>query len=298
MLTDITRELYADNPTETIYHYTSFKGVLGIVNDRAIWAGDIRYMNDASELKHCVDLIKHAIADRLKSSPLSAPILQAFIVWLSQRMTNGHMLFGISFRANGNLLSQWRGYSEPGKGVSLGFDSQFIKQCAKDQGFQIGRCIYHPLEQQRIIEQILDEVIRLIEQQKIKPLERSTMLEDGFDGGLPTYNFDIIETDLLQIAAVIKHPSFQEEDEWRLVSPVITDHCHSAVKFREGASMLVPYLEFGLQTPTLPMEISQVFLGPTPNASLSMNSLKLFLSKQALLPENGLHDCQIPFRQC
>ena len=39
------------------------------------------------------------------------------------------VLFGASFRANGNLLSQWRGYAVHGKGVSIGFNPREIVRC-------------------------------------------------------------------------------------------------------------------------------------------------------------------------
>lgn len=110
--------------------------------------------------------------------------------------------------------------------------------------------------------------------------------------------FELVESDLLRIAALLKHPSFQEEEEWRIVSPVITDYLRSPVLFREDASMLVPYFEFKLTAgsgESVPLE--HLFLGPTLNINLSMDSLKLYLAKQGINPRQGISYCQIPYRQ-
>ena len=47
MIKNITEKLYSDTPTETIYHYTNFPGLIGIVEKRVLWASDILYMNDS-----------------------------------------------------------------------------------------------------------------------------------------------------------------------------------------------------------------------------------------------------------
>jgi len=40
-------------------------------------------------------------------------------------------VIAVSFRANGNLLSQWRSYSALGKGVSIGFDPDTLSATLK-----------------------------------------------------------------------------------------------------------------------------------------------------------------------
>ena len=129
MIQDITSRLYSDIPQERLYHYTNFTGLLGIVDRHALWASDIRCMNDSAELKHAADLIRTEITRRIGSGHAKPDLLNQFLDWVTHRITNGHMLFAASFRANGNLLSQWRGYSRLGKGVSLGFDPNYILTC-------------------------------------------------------------------------------------------------------------------------------------------------------------------------
>lgn len=290
---NITLKLYSDNPQETLYHYTSFKGLLGIVDSGVLWASDVRYMNDSAEMKHTADLIRADIVSRIAGGHNNPKLLNQFLDWVSYRITNGHMLFGASFRSNGNLLSQWRSYSSLGKGVSLGFKPTQILQCAKSQSFQVGKCIYESIDQLNLIKEVVDSIETLA-------MELGENLDQSKRQASQSYYdiFEQIESDLLRIAVLLKHPSFQEEAEWRIVSPVITDYMTSPVLFREGTSMLVPYFEFKLApSQNEPIDLEHIFLGPTPNISLSMNSLALYLSKKGIRPREGISYCQIPYRQ-
>ena len=292
MIEDITAQLYSDIPHERLYHYTNFTGLLGIVADGALWASDIRYMNDSAELKHTADLIRGEITLRIGAGHPRPDLLNQFLDWVTYRITNGHMLFAASFRSNGNLLSQWRGYSRLGKGVSLGFNPDSILHCAQRQGFQIGKCIYDCRQQEHLIRQVVDAVESLAQLHDLQAGEEKSL-------GTTTYHgvFQLIESDLLRIAAILKHPSFREEEEWRIVSPVVTDFVKAPVLFREGASMLVPYIEFGLTAePHAPIALEHLFLGPTPNITISMNSLTMYLAKNGIRPEKGISYCQIPYR--
>lgn len=287
----LTKSLYADIPLGTLYHYTTFSGLLGIVRSRTLWASDIRYMNDSAELRHTADLIAAEVRERIDSGQANSSLLSQFADWVAHRITNGHMLFGASFRSHGNLLSQWRGYSLPGKGVSLGFCPEYILRCAARQGFMIGKCIYEPSRQRTLIRQVVDAVERLAADrggENLPAAERSVLYRDAFA---------TMETDLLRIAAILKHPSFREEKEWRIVSPVLTHTGETAIRFREGHAMLVPYIEFDLGVEDGPLIMDHLYLGPTANINISMNSLRMFLEQHGIVPKRGIDYCQIPFRQ-
>ncbi len=288
----LTEKLFGDTPQEPLYHYTTLTGLLGIVRDKHLWASDIRYMNDSAELKHAADLIRLEVQERIARGRGKADLLGQFVDWVDNRITNGHLLFGASFRSHGNLLSQWRGYSDHGKGVSIGFSAEYILQCAIRQNFQIGKCLYEPERQKELIQQIVDAVESHV----------STTLQgnDSREELAAKYRlvFESIELDLLRIASILKHPSFREEMEWRLVSPVYTDHREAPLHFREAHSMLVPYVTFNLQQePDRPPQLDHLYLGPTSNIHISMNSLKMFLTQNGITPHRGIDYCRIPFRQ-
>ena len=288
----LTETLFADTPKGLLYHYTTLNGLWGIVRSRTLWASDIRYMNDSAELKHSADLIRIEVQERIARGQGKADLLGQFTDWISHRITNGHMLFGASFRSHGNLLSQWRGYSSHGKGVSLGFAAESILQCAQQQQLQIGKCIYEPARQRRLIRQVIDAVEAHVERH-ISGCTSRQRLSAIYQGV-----FENIEIDLLRIAAILKHPSFREEKEWRIVSPVYTDYSNAPVLFREANAMLVPYMEFNLQPEAgRPLQLEHLYLGPTSNSNISLNSLKMFLAQNGIVPSRGIEYCRIPYRQ-
>jgi hypothetical protein len=280
MIRKISQSLYADSPDERLYHYTTIKGLQGIIESRCLWASDVRYMNDSAELKYIVRLFR----ERVQQSDHNVDFLYQFVDWIENRITNGHMVFAASFRANGNLLSQWRGYSSIGKGVSIGFKGKDIQALAGLSRFQLGRCIYQKQQQVAIIDEVIQSLLEMAGEHSENSLHQSQ-----------EYIFGLIEADMLRIAALFKHPSFAEEDEWRIVSPVITDYLSAPVKFRESTAMLIPYYEFPLvKENTIPLK--HVFIGPTPNSTLSLNSIRLYLRKHNIVLENEISYCDIPYR--
>lgn len=286
MLDTLTRQLFSDRPEETLYHYTTLTGLQGIVDSAELRASDIRYMNDSTELRHTLELLNQQVTRRILAGVDNPELLNALLDWLSHRVVSGPMLFGASFRANGNLLSQWRGYSVHGKGVSLGMTPQHILSCAEAQSFEVARCIYARSEQVRLIDRIIDAV---------EALAASHDIDDG--GDEPWLDlFHSLEGDLLRIAAVLKHPAFEEEQEWRIVSPVVHS-IREPVQFREGISMLIPYLTLDLRDAAGRLALEHVFLGPTSNIDLSMNSLSLYLEQRNASPRRGITYCDIPYRK-
>lgn len=186
-------------------------------------------------------------------------------------------------RPKSNTASTWCATKSPGA----------WPKATTERNCSIGKCLYDPIEQRRLIEQVVDAVVNLAD-------ERGERDDLAARQPSRTYYpvFELVESDLLRIAALLKHPSFQEEEEWRIVSPVITDYLRSPVLFREGASMLVPYFEFKLTAGSgEPIPLEHLFLGPTLNINLSMDSLKLYLAKQGINPRQGISYCQIPYRQ-
>jgi hypothetical protein len=57
----------AESIPTTLYHYTTTDGLLGILASEEVWATDIRFLNDTSEL---VDAIK-LFSDELEANPLN-----------------------------------------------------------------------------------------------------------------------------------------------------------------------------------------------------------------------------------
>lgn len=278
LISTLRDELFSTRPNSTLYHYTSLHGLMGIIESRQLRASELRYMNDSTELLYALDLLQTAIAARSHQVTDEKFLLSNFSQWLHNHIARGPMLFSASFRANGNLLSQWRGYSNHGKGISLGFNHQAIQSLASAQNFYLGECLYDVDKQQTLAGRIIDCVTSMCNQHE----EIGVVLQD-------------IEADLMSICALLKHPAFTEEQEWRLVSPIFTSATSGSSAFREGKAMLVPYYLFDLEQEG-EIKLDHVYVGPTPNAALSVSALTHYLTQKRASPAYGISESEIPYR--
>ena len=76
---------------------------------------------------------------------------------------------------------------------------------------------------------------------------------------------------------------------------VLPNYTVPEIKFREGACMLMPYIELELSVPDSQPLFDEVILGPSQNANLSMSALSSYLSNKKA--SNKTANSVIPFRQ-
>ena len=282
-------KLYQEQPDRCLYHYTSISGMMGIVSSKMLWASEIRYLNDAAELKQLQQLVVNVVRPVGEQHDAISEISRQFGAWLSERVQNGPLVFVVSLTEKGNLLSQWRGYTPHGQGVSLGFPPQHLAQVTARASFTLGRCIYDPVQHNKIVVALLNAIVA--EAQNRGPS----------DNKHPSQNyhayFEEVEEHVLRICALLKHHSFYEESEWRAVSRTHSNYGVPPIMYRTGKSFLIPYIEFPLYIPGNDLLLSDVIVGPTPTPNLSMSSVSMYLSKYAPTTERRMiQNSGIPYR--
>jgi hypothetical protein len=240
-------------PYREFYHYTSFEGLLGIARTRTLWATSVHYLNDDEEFRFGHRIISQDLERIAKSTPgskLVRTLIDSFRGWEKP------YVFVFSFSEVGDLLSQWRGYCPKGTGISVGFPEPLITTRAQRQAFQFLPCIYDQSAQE-------DAVLRLL---------HAAVTEEAYHGG----PFDELRSQylfaLMTLAPRLKHHSFAEEREWRLISrPLMAGDARVAFRARE--SMLVPYFTFSLADEGLDLEFGNVYIGPNPHVDLAANAV-------------------------
>src|SRR6185369_14894584 len=86
---------------------------------------------------------------------------------------------------------------------------------------------------------------------------------------------------LLKTFCRIKDPFFQEESEWRLVSKYYEKYTDPEIKFREGRTTLVPYIELPLAGIGNDGRLfEEVYVGPSPDFNLAYSAIASFLSNK------------------
>lgn len=108
-----------------LYHYTTFEALDGILSNKEIWLGNLRYMNDRSELTHLIDLIYQALIDDL---PNCAKQIDELFITQKKRF-EGKTSYAFSLSTSFDDASQWDRYANGGRGVCIKFNEGKLREC-------------------------------------------------------------------------------------------------------------------------------------------------------------------------
>jgi hypothetical protein len=278
-----------------LYHYTTGGGLQGILQSNEIWATDIRYLNDYTELVGSRDRlleIMRAVAEkpRRRNSVLAAQFADRIQheQWPNLRARPAGP-FVSCFCAKGDLLSQWRGYGRGG--YALGFHRASLDVppaivARNPEGnmdrtrlpSEVGllRVEYAEDAQELMLQRVADEIIS--PDASAQGTGRGTRLAS-------------------MAAAGIKRRAFEEEQEWRYV---VSSFGHHDEKFRLSATgMFIPYVSIPLD---LKMCLLSVTVGPSDGQDRARLEQRL-VAVERLLEKHGLSDTvevipsDVPFRE-
>ncbi|MFA4828531.1 MAG: DUF2971 domain-containing protein [Thermodesulfovibrionales bacterium] len=254
---------------EKLYHYTTWDGLLGILQTQTLWATHYRFLNDYSEIvlfrDKLVSLIlpyvREGYEKLVKQSPhIELKISQeggldqviqhdAAVVVDTQYRATGDEIYILSFcgqhknphiNSNG-LLSQWRGYGAGG-GLALVFNTQKLEEVLEIEAkrfeysaMHLSDLIYSDDEDRlkkelyKDLSIIADDVKQLFDPAKLSEKEKA--------GALKSY------LAFVNCISRYKHCGFSEENEVRaVVLPVSIDQEYLELA-RTNAATLRPEKE-------------------------------------------------------
>ena len=273
-----------------LYHYTGIGSLLGMSQTGSLWASSISYLNDSKEMIHAYETVENVLRARLVFGERNEEyrFLEQFQAWVNSLKDVTHTMFIFSLSEERSLLSQWRSYTPHGKGISLEFSPERINAIANRSNLKVARCLYEREEQEEAISSLIEKLIFSFRQGQPFMDLRGKAPDQCYYDFIRSY-----QNDIFQVLAIIKHHAFQEEKEWRLISRTFPNFSDPELRFREGSSMLVPYIEVSLGEERPFFE--SITLGPTQDLELSFSALSMFMSNQNL--SNRLRNCGIPYRE-
>jgi Protein of unknown function (DUF2971) len=291
----VLNEVLSRKPDKPLYHYTTQKGLLGIIKDRQIWATHTQYLNDRREFLHAVDLVREEINRLLDEAQAHYPpglrpysartkalaTMQGALS-LSPQSIN---VCVCSFSEERDSLSQWRAYGG-GSGFAVGFSGQALRAATEKQQWFLAPCIYDPAAQRSLVRALVEEVLEEHLDGSLSEDQKEDSLLKAVGGNLLPY--------LNRYAPILKDESFKEEREWRIISPpLFSQH----LDYREGRSVIVPYYKLPLCEDNQHLELHGVVIGPTPDGDRSKSSLiSLLVSHKVGMPRSGVSLSQVPYR--
>jgi hypothetical protein len=259
--------------TETpklLNHYTTAQGLIGILKSNVLWASNLYYMNDFSELRYSTNLIEseldRAIKSSLKDSSESGP--PKSLANLFAKLEGSYSVYASCFCKDEDKLSQWRAYSEKGTGYCIGFAAKQLKQSQKIGSYTL----------------FLKNVIydRKIQEKQIRVFV-SKFVSEIRDNKIAVDPFRVFMAEAFEAACSFKNPAFSQEKEWRVIALNLETDNVDALHFREVQGTVVPYIE--MRFPTLEpdkkdhLPIVEIIQGPLVDPALGEKSLKLLLKK-------------------
>lgn len=314
-------ELWGIETPKLLYHYTTLSGMLGIIRNHCLWATDSRFLNDESEQRYMLDVLKQQTQDALGHNADSAALCR-LLEMLPERSDEATYI--ACFCSDGDSLGQWRGYAGT-TGVSLGFDASWLEDRAKGNpipGFLTG--IDYSEESihdaaQTVADGLVETWRRMFPKGFADWALEKTLANNVTERALKWLEIDehghpIPPEEVVEAFAEVsyefwrehlgfrslwahgwKNPVFAEEREWRLLH--FASHPKTSlegVRFREGRGTLVPYIEIELGA-SESSPLREVVLGPgdqDPSKSLAIRRL---LMANDLDFVNVRHS-EVPFR--
>lgn len=278
-----------------LFHYTGAHGVRGILNSDRIWASGAQHMNDWMEVVYGYDLMMKALRGLVHHGKLpqrSGRVFREVLGAMEQPDSPFVDAYFAAFCEKGNLLSQWRAYAGT-QGFALEVDPLALKgeltltTKAPARNLRLAKVEYQPEQQKKSFRELLDRLIQTVEK------------EHGRGERVEATLAEFVRVVLSSWAATVKHPGFEEEQEWRVIfQPMITteERYHSTEEFviRVEDYALVTHVEL-MPAEVLPsrgkkplkLPIKSITCGP----NVSMRSTARAL--EILLRNNGYEGVRI-----
>lgn len=215
-----------------LYHYANNPKAFSILDSKTIRLSDIRKSNDYEELiLFLPDLFEEVYNayletpfeieyDNEKGEQAFAKLLELTSKIFSNTIENGDFSnLVLCFSEEADMLSQWRGYANDGKGISIGFSMDWLqKKCDEEKSvLRLEKVIY--LTEDQLKKVVKEKARALVDELKAHRgirLDDATHEEDLAESeNLSFFFFNLVRKTLID-SLRYKKSAFKEEKEWRL----------------------------------------------------------------------------------
>ena len=279
-------KLVGASSPDTVYHYTSLAGFVGIVETKSIWLSDFSYLNDSRELTHGMHLANEVIDSIVANMPNAG--MQTLLLGLKKKLENlTNRVCVASFSIDGDSLAQWRAYGP----IAIGFSTYPL-------ALHVNQASLHAVEYNRDAQRKLIEIyVHHLGQAFLRDAETGHL-----DKGLRE-SYQQAEQ-LLEILAFFKDSAFRSENEIRLAyvdNPTVFESLGFdplPKSFRQTPKRLIPYVASSdvlrSKVRNFEIEVTEVILGPECDDLLE-RGVREFLSAKSL-EKVALRRSTVPLR--
>ena len=266
-----------------LWHYTDGAGLRGILQTQTLWASNCLFLNDSAEFKFAGEVITKVL-DEVLDVDATAEVRRE-LVNLRDMFALAHPditpdIYVCSFTTQGDLLSQWRGYTKPRDRFNIGINGPYLF-ARGFESWQLRECFYQDMRQRLLVSDVVRRCLSYL------------------DAGVPvSLAFRRLAYSLAWLAPLLKHPRFAEENEWRLIRYPrelvrFPEEYEPPVEHRPRQSTSIPYITFPLNIEQVHVPPIHITIGPSTNA-LSENDVIVLAAENGLVATTSLSE--VPLR--
>ena len=210
LTTDKEQELYAllydffhgKNYPKTIYHYTNFVALEGILCGEGLRMCRSDNMNDKKEVFNFVELAEKSLLKRFKGDQKkSIEIRNKFKQELAARKND--IAYLVSFSTWCDDVSQWERYGNNGRGVNIAFNVNKLKDLVETKMVALQRVFYGKNADHHQLIDVLEDLF--LQEQHVR-------------WGFYQNDWKAVFDNMWAVSVAHKHSSFLSEQEYRLMT--------------------------------------------------------------------------------
>ena len=256
-----------------IYHYTSPKGLEGILSSQSLWFTDFSVLNDESEGQYIYNLVDDVLS--------SNKYIKEYVDLVKDEISNfnsKYKYFICSFSHNGDSLPMWNYYTKSASklGYNVQFNSDDLQTSLqknidnKYMSLSLYKVVYDYCKQKEVVETLLDKYYELF-----------------LDGKNIEHLKDFLHLKIRILRFILKHPSFSYEEESRLILKVESEYFESNLG-KDNSRFNIRIIEDSIYAPYISLKfnsnelITQITASPIIKDMLRINSLNYLCKKYNL----------------
>lgn len=288
-----------------VYHYTSIKGLEGILEKGELWVSHADFLNDKTEIKYTFEMSKQIFLslckEKLKSKDEISRYVDLFDKAINKNKANGTNYYTLSFSENSDSNLLWSNYSQD-EGYSITFKyKELYDELMNDLKESFLGSLNNKTMNYEVPVPIGSKVIYEESEQKSKLLKLLNEVIDHFEKNANKENYDV-NSDAFIINAIgvlewysifFKDECFSQEQEFRVALLYLNNSDSKIYDCRISNGTFIPYVKIKFNRES----VEGITIGPKNNMDINKEGLNKFLQKHEYdLTKVNISKSKIPYR--
>lgn len=310
-------EMFTRPDQDEIYHYTSLTSLDSILTKKIFWATESRFMNDAGETTYIEDVL-YKVGLKLTKDGSDEKLINFVTFLYSQLKTTNYdqknyWTYILSFSTKRDSLAMWNYYGK-NDGYCIGLDYKTLLKKKKENiqekknhakyGTAIASVIYSEKKQIEIMEREIDLLYKYYLSNISTEVPSVSPTKDSVSQLVNDDIIDIPQEIELQfadvvinrwkkyLAGIMKHPSFEPEQEVRMMFKL--NKGTEDIKYRVYRGIMAPYIEIDDI-----LHVRSIMIGPMIKHDQALMGLCNWLAQPEIevnLKDEDITQSSIPLR--